>query len=181
MPKKLTVLPPGPPSDQPWYAEGLSFSCTCSGNCCTGGPGFIWVDDEEIDRLAAHLKLSREETLRKYTKRVGRKVTIKERKTPRGQYDCMFLTEVDPTPEDKAAGQAEGRIVLRKRVCGIYPVRPLQCRTWPFWDGNLLSKADWDHAAKRCPGMNRGRKFTQEQIDALNKAEEWPADGPTSG
>jgi len=32
--------------DRPWYADGLSFTCTCSGNCCTGGPGFVWMSEE---------------------------------------------------------------------------------------------------------------------------------------
>jgi hypothetical protein len=55
---KLDVIPP----KEPWYADGLSFTCTCCGNCCTGGPGFVWMDDQEIDRLAEHLRLSRDET-----------------------------------------------------------------------------------------------------------------------
>lgn len=32
----------------PWYAPGLSFTCTQCGNCCTGEPGVVWVSDEEI-------------------------------------------------------------------------------------------------------------------------------------
>ncbi|HSI35125.1 MAG: YkgJ family cysteine cluster protein [Phycisphaerae bacterium] len=181
MPKRLPILPTAPATKDPWFADGLAFSCTCSGNCCTGGPGFIWVDDDEIDKLAAHLGLSREETLRKHCKKVGRKWSIKDPRNARGQHDCTFLTEIELTDADKAAAKAEGRVVLKKRVCGIYPVRPLQCRTWPFWDGNLISKDDWAHAAKRCPGMNRGRTFTKAEIESLRDATEWPADGPTSG
>ncbi len=176
MPKKLTVLPDSSPRD-PWFAEGLSFSCTCSGNCCTGGPGFIWLTDDEIDRLAAHLKLPREETIRKYCKKVGRKISLRDPQNRHGQFDCVFLKEIEPDPKEKSAG----KVAHRRRVCGIYPVRPLQCRTWPFWDGNLISKADWDHAAKRCPGMNRGREFTAKEIESLRDAEDWPDKPPTSG
>ena len=39
-------------TNQPWYADGLSFTCTQCGNCCTGGPGYVWISDMEIDRLA---------------------------------------------------------------------------------------------------------------------------------
>ena len=39
-------------AEQPWYAEGLKFTCTQCGNCCTGGPGFVWISREEIRRLA---------------------------------------------------------------------------------------------------------------------------------
>jgi Fe-S-cluster containining protein len=153
----------------------LSFSCTCSGNCCTGGPGFVWINDQEIDRLAAHLGLSRQETIEKYCRTIGRGVSLKERRTPQGNYDCIFLTEIEPEKPRR-----NGAVTHRRRVCGIYPVRPLQCRTWPFWGGNLTSQENWDESAKRCPGMNRGRRFGKEEIEALRDAEEWPEKPPTS-
>ena len=167
---RLNVLSASSPNDtdQPWYAQGLSFSCTCSGNCCTGGPGFVWMSQDEIDGLARHLGISREETLKKYCRKMGRRISLKERKTPQGKYDCVFLKEVE-----EAAGK-------RKRVCGIYPVRPLQCRTWPFWEVNLESPATWKRAARGCPGMNRGRHFTSGQVEALRDATQWPDEPPTS-
>jgi uncharacterized protein len=173
---KLDVLPPDNDAtngDEPWFANGLSFSCTCSGNCCTGGPGFVWLSDEEVDRLAEHLGLSRDQTLEKYCRKIGRGISLKERRTPQGNYDCVFL-------EERPARRERGKVALPKRVCGIYPVRPLQCRTWPFWEGNLASRANWEAAAKRCPGMNRGRAFGREEIEALRDARDWPEDGPTS-
>jgi Fe-S-cluster containining protein len=49
-------------------------------------------------------------------------------------------------------------------MCGIYEVRPQQCRTWPFWPELLRDKASWDRASERCPGMNKGTFFPVEQI-----------------
>src|SRR5258706_2955612 len=164
---KLNVIPP----QSPWYADGLAFTCTCCGNCCTGVPGFVWMSDEEITRLAEHLGLSRDETLKKYCRKIGQRVSLKEKLSPQGNYDCIFLEE---TPAKS------GKIPLRSRVSGIYAVRPLQCRTWPFWAGNLASKENWDEAAKRCPGMNEGRHYTQERIEALRDAPDWPDRPPTS-
>ena len=40
-------------STSPWYREGLRFTCTQCGDCCTGAPGYVWVNQEEIDQLAA--------------------------------------------------------------------------------------------------------------------------------
>jgi Fe-S-cluster containining protein len=34
--------------------------------------------------------------------------------------------------------------------CSIYPVRPLQCRTFPFWE---QFKNDEDEVRKECPGI----------------------------
>jgi Fe-S-cluster containining protein len=169
---KLDVLPPR--QDAPWYADGLSFTCTCCGNCCTGAPGFVWLSDAEIDRLAGHLRLSRDETLKQYCRKIGQRISLKETRTPQGNYDCIFLQEI-PAKREK------GKVTLPRRVCGIYAVRPLQCRTWPFWDGNLASRETWDAAAQRCPGMNEGRRYTQERIEALRDAPDWPDRPPTSG
>ena len=167
---KLDVLP----EKDPWYADGLTFTCTQCGNCCTGGPGYVWISDVEIDRLAEHLKLPRADVLATYCRKVGGRVSLKERRTPQGQYDCIFLKE-------QKLGGGQGRPPVVKRFCSIYPVRPLQCRTWPFWDGNLASKENWDHAAKRCHGINRGpREFTREQIEALRDANDWPQQAPSS-
>ena len=29
---------------EPWYRDGLRFECTRCGHCCTGAPGYVWVD-----------------------------------------------------------------------------------------------------------------------------------------
>jgi len=153
-------------SDQ-WYRDGLSFSCTQCGNCCTGGPGYVWISKVEIERLAEHLKLTPDEIIEKYCRKikdVGQKcpthrISLQERRTAEGNYDCIFLEEQPGT---------------RKRMCTVYPVRPLQCRTWPFWDGNLASAENWERASRGCPGMDRGKKYSLEQIEALRTAEDWP-------
>jgi Fe-S-cluster containining protein len=159
----------------PWYADGLSFQCTCCGNCCTGGPGFVWMTDDEVDRLATHLGLSRAQTLKDHCRKIGGKISLKETRTPQGGYDCKFLTELPPERNKP------GQIPLPRRVCGIYEARPLQCRTWPFWDGNLASKENWERAAKRCPGMDRGKHYSQARIEALRDAPDWPDRPPNSG
>ncbi|WP_296458322.1 hypothetical protein [Rubinisphaera sp.] len=39
-----------------WYKDGLKFECTQCGNCCTGGPGAVWVSEEEIQAIAEYLE-----------------------------------------------------------------------------------------------------------------------------
>jgi len=143
-------------SSQPWYADGLSFTCTQCGNCCTGEPGYVWISEIEIERLAAHLGVTREAVLKQYCRTINGRLSLRERKHC-GEYDCIFLEHRD------------GR-----RVCTVYPVRPLQCRTWPFWSENIESPTRWDRAAKKCPGMNVGSKYSSQQIEALCDAKDWP-------
>jgi Fe-S-cluster containining protein len=170
----------------PWYADGLKFTCSQCGNCCTGGPGFVWISKEEIVRLAEHLRLTPQQVVEKYCRKIDGQFSLKESRNSRGEYDCVFLTE-EKVPRPAPAGrrgpgdQSDEQVTLTRRGCSIYSVRPLQCRTWPFWDGNLASKSNWDRAAQRCHGMNHGhRTFTQEQMESLRDAKDWPDNPPTS-
>jgi uncharacterized protein len=168
---KLDVLSS---NESPWYAEGLNFTCQQCGNCCTGGPGYVWVSDEELARLAEHLELSITDVVRRYCRKIGQRYSLKEIRTPEGQYDCIFLTE-----QKTSAGDGQ-QVVHPTRGCSIYSVRPLQCRTWPFWEGNLKNKSAWERAGRGCYGINQGRKFALDEIVKLRDAEDWPEKPPTS-
>jgi len=103
--------------------------------------------------LAEHLGMTVDELRRSYVMRVGTRTTIIEE--PRTK-DCVFL---EPT------GNGRG--------CAIYPVRPNQCRTWPFWSHNLASPDDWNMAGVKCPGINRGRFYSFEEIERIRKQRKW--------
>lgn len=130
-----------PKNTTPWYKDGLQFECTGCGNCCTGGPGYIWINDQELNRLARHLKLPKEEMLKNCCRKLQGQISLKEKRpNDRGEYDCTFLKEV---PAEAGDGS---EVHHSHRICEIYAVRPLQCRTWPFWEGNLSSKKAWAEA-----------------------------------
>ena len=154
--------------EDPWYAGGLRFACTLCGNCCTGPPGYVWITDDEIDRLAEHLKLPPDEVRRRHVRKVGRRLSLKEVRDADGEHDCVFLK---PLPGDRPGA--------RKRGCSVYAARPLQCRTWPFWHGLLQSEEAWQHSKRTCPGMDApgGRLYGVKEIEARRDAEEWPAEG----
>jgi hypothetical protein len=131
-----------PETESPWYRDGLPFECTRCGACCTGAPGYVWVNAEEIAALAEHRGESVEQFSKKYVRRVGQRYSLTEK--PGG--DCVFW--------DKKAG------------CTVYPARPIQCRTWPFWPENLETPDDWKHVESTCPGSRRGQWFSLEEIQA---------------
>ncbi len=165
--KRLPVIPDKPSG--PWYADGLKFRCTECGNCCTGPSGYVWITTEEVRSLAAHLGRSEEEVYKRYVRRIGNRYSLRERKTLDGKYDCVFLIDRPDT--------ADGE---RRPGCGIYPVRPLQCRTWPFWDGVVETRRSWDSAARICPGMGQGRRYSRKRIEELRDAKQWPESPPSS-
>lgn len=54
----------------------------------------------------------------------------------------------------------------RDNKCAIHPVKPVQCRTFPFWPELIESEEAWDEAAAYCPGMGRGELV---QIEAATE------------
>ena len=50
------------------------------------------------------------------------------------------------------------------RGCTVYSVRPRQCRTWPFWESNVLTPETWEHTCKVCPGSGQGELIPVEEI-----------------
>lgn len=118
------------------------------GNCCTGPEGYVLISEGEAQGLAARLGLSHADFLERYTHKTSQGRSLKERRTEFG-YDCIFLDR------EKIPGKA---------VCGVYEDRPAQCRTWPFWKSNLTSRGAWERAKRTCPGMDKGKLYTVQQI-----------------
>jgi Fe-S-cluster containining protein len=171
----LPVLESPKTDEQPWFSQGLRFTCSKCGNCCTGGPGFVWVSRKEVGKLAELLGMSRTEVTKKYCRKINGRLSLREIKHPRtGGYDCIFMKDI-PAPENGGEKSTHTR-----RICTAYAARPLQCRTWPFWDGNLASPKAWQRAARTCLGMNRGEFFNRERIESLRDAQDWPGNPPTS-
>ena len=130
-------------SGKPWYHEGLRFQCTGCGNCCTGQPGYVWVNKGEIEALAGAVGLAVPEFEETFVRRVGRRRSLKE--LPNG--DCVLFDSLT-------------------RRCRVYEVRPRQCCTWPFWESNVRGPEDWEETCRVCPGSGRGPIVPPEQIDA---------------
>ena len=131
-----------------WYHGGLAFSCQGCGNCCSGpDEGYVWISREEIEQEAAYLNLTVAEFKRLYVRRVGARYSLLEKEPNK---DCIFLSPNGPN-----------------KKCLVYPVRPLQCRTWPFWRENLRSRKGWSNAGQKCPGLNQGQWYDAASIEAL--------------
>ncbi len=135
------------PNNPPWYADGLCFECQRCGACCRGEPGYVWVSEEDIERMAKALGMAPSEFARAHTRRVGLRRSLKE--LPGG--DCVMWGGT-------------------RRGCIVYEVRPLQCRTFPFWPEHVRSQEAWERLAGACPGLNKGRLYPHSEIaDRLNR------------
>ena len=127
----------------PWYADGLRFKCTQCGDCCTGAPGYVWVNKAEIEGLAKALGFDDVEKFEdKYTRKIGIRKSLVE--FPNG--DCVFFD-------------------TGERRCMVYEHRPRQCKTWPFWDSNLRNEEEWQRTCEDCPGAGRGKLYQLSDIE----------------
>lgn len=128
--------------NQPWYENGLRFQCTQCGDCCTGAPGYVWVNKEEIANMAQAMDMEVPAFEKKYVRNVGIRKSLKEHTNG----DCVFLD-------------------TQTRGCQLYQDRPRQCRTWPFWDSNVRTPEDWEATCQECPGSGEGRLYSLEEIE----------------
>jgi len=128
-----------------WYADGLRFSCHQCGNCCRGAqPGYVYLTLFRLRRIADLLGVGERAFRREYVARDENGETVLKLKA---NGDCVFWDE----------------------GCTIYPERPRQCRTFPFWSETLRSEGDWSKLKEFCHGVDHGRLYPLEEIRAVFK------------
>jgi len=128
----------------PFDIQQLRFECTQCGQCCIAGPGhYVFLTDAEANAIREFLGLSKGWFRRRYLRRLA----DGERVAAAGvDGRCVFLG-------------ADGR-------CRVYTVRPVQCRTYPFWPEVLRSRVAWQQESKRCEGIGRGVVVPMPRIRA---------------
>lgn len=113
----------------PWFRNGLKFFCTGCGKCCTGSDGYVFLSSKDVDALAKQLNLSSAEFTQKYTRTVDGNLCLKDNLATD---ECIFL---------------------KNNRCTVYPSRPIQCQTFPWWIHQIESRETWNEAKKRCEGI----------------------------
>jgi len=130
---------------KPHYEKGLRFSCARCSGCCRRDPGFVFLSIADAETLAKRIGLDYSSFVAAYCRWIpaGGGVELLSLKE-RANYDCVLWG-------------ADG--------CSVYEDRPLQCRTYPFWDSVVESEESWESTARDCPGMGNGRLFGKEEIE----------------
>jgi uncharacterized protein len=138
----------------PWYAEGLPFTCTGCGSCCRG-EGYVWMTPPEIEAVATFLGISTDDFGRRYLRRVGSWLSL----TEKPNHDCVFWDD----------------------GCTVYPARPTQCRTFPFWPENIATPGAWEAVVHQCPGAGTGKHYDLVEIRRLSQGAGATPHGPERG
>lgn len=112
--------------------SGLRFTCQTGCTKCCEVSGYVYLTEADVERAAVHLGLEQAAFEAKY---IFRTKHLRRIRKPRGGRQCPFL----------ASGG-----------CSIHPVKPVQCRLFPFWPELVEDRRAWRRTAKWCPGIGQG-------------------------
>lgn len=117
--------------------DGFEFSFNpqkcieCGGKCCIGESGYIFLEKSEMEQIAAFLGMDFDDFTKKFVRQIGDKYSLTE-KIHKSGFACVFFDD--------------------EKQCLIYPVRPKQCRDFPFWD---MFKNNPQGAFRECEGVEK--------------------------
>ncbi|MBF0412842.1 MAG: YkgJ family cysteine cluster protein [Desulfamplus sp.] len=104
---------------------------SCLAACCKGSSGNIWVNSADIRNICHILEINQIDGINKFFEKRGNRYSIRECVDDK-DYRCIFLNSANR--------------------CSIYSVRPLQCRTFPFWEH---FKRHTEQLINECPGVQK--------------------------
>jgi Fe-S-cluster containining protein len=127
-------------------AKAPVFECRQCGDCCAGRGG-IHVKPQEVEDMAALLKMTVAEFRRRYVEAspLGPRLTAADGV-------CVFLMEGN--------------------FCRVHPVKPAICRQWPFLPALLAHPDELEHAKTACPGINPACSHEEFVAAALSQERE---------
>jgi len=127
---------------KPWYAKtGLRFRCLPDCGMCCAEKGWVFFTFLEAGAAAEYLNTTVDTLVA----------------------DGTFVEL--PTCYSAKHIETGACRFLKDGKCSIYPVRPTQCVTFPFWWTYLTSPEAWTAAIKRCPGCGVGPVHSAEEIE----------------
>lgn len=111
--------------------DALKFACQPGCTRCCETRGYVYVSENDVVRIAGFLNLTQSEFEDKYILRFKHVIRLKKPLDAQ----CHFLT---------------------KEGCSIHPVKPTQCRLYPFWPELVEDRKAWKQEAQACPGIGKG-------------------------
>jgi len=135
-----------------YHTTPIRFKCTQCSQCCYGGKyAYVRASKQEIEKIITYMNMDARSFEQRYlTKLVDHGYGIRMKD---------YLME-------QVKG-IKGHCVLLNNdgKCSVYPVRPTQCRTYPFWPEILISEDKWNNEVNRCEGINQGDVVETKHIE----------------
>ena len=130
--------------------EEMDCQCQRCSNCCRHDEGYVFLTKQNAMAIADHLNMSLKEFMEKCCRLVdhseGKVLCLKEKTN----YDCIFWSD----------------------GCIIYPVRPTQCMTFPYWPFLVNDKKLQEEEKHRCKGLGKKGDHTLEYKISMYQLEQ---------
>ena len=130
-----------------FYSGGLKFSCTRCSSCCRYDSGFVYLSENDLQKLISALNINRNTFIKTY---------------------CRWVSDMNGNEVLSLKEKSNNDCILWETSgCAVYSARPAQCISFPFWENILASKKNWELAASGCPGINSGKTYTEIAINEI--------------
>lgn len=119
----------------PWRCDNnrvIRFECQAGCTKCCEVSGYVYLTEKDVSNAARHLGMTGAAFEERYVYRTRHMRRL--RKPGKGK-QCHFL---------EGGG------------CRIHPVKPVQCRLFPFWPELVESRREWKKTGTWCPGIGKG-------------------------
>jgi len=130
-------------------AEAVRFECQPGCIECCRQQGYVYLNEDDIRRVAAYLGMTPKRFERKYVYRTKNRARLR---IPAAA-NCHFLVDGG---------------------CSIHEAKPTQCRIFPFWPELVDSRRAWRKTAAYCPGIGKGPliqiQTAREQAQEMRQA-----------
>ena len=157
--------------------EGARFSCKMCGDCCRGfNDGDVFLYGEDITKLASFLGFDGNSGLRKFSKKYLKiiQTTFYWRKegAKRGKNYSIGCIGFQFQGEDEHCA-----FLSSENACTVHEARPLQCRSFPWWQKMVRSRNQIWKYARKCPGLkdlnsSDAKFYSREEIRSWAKREQ---------
>jgi Fe-S-cluster containining protein len=104
----------------------------------------VTFTDEDILRISEHLQMS--------------VAAFCERYLSYDEEEGSFYVHVKP---------GGACVFLGESGCVVHEVKPVQCRTYPFWPELLRRRSDWAFEGELCEGIGRGPRHDAARIKRI--------------
>jgi Fe-S-cluster containining protein len=129
--------------DTSFYKNGLRFQCQRCSRCCRIDPGYVFLTEADLAALLLATGFPRDRFLEEYCRWVPVNGYLYLSLKEKPNYDCIFW---------EGGG------------CLVYEHRPIQCKSYPFWETFLLSIEQWEALKASCPGVGLGTLHSPQEI-----------------
>ena len=139
-----------------YQSKPIRFECTQCGHCCFGGKyAYVHATEKEIQNIIDYLNIDIEFFKSNYLSKL---------------VDHGYGIKMTTSLLAKILKKKGHCVLLNKQgKCSVYPVRPTQCRTYPFWPEILINEDKWNNEVNRCEGINKGKEIDIDYIEQQKK------------